>query len=224
VRLAQSVYILRPVETRSSRPHGSEFTEESEPETPRPGPDALVQEHAAHSPARRVDVQEEARSVVIAEEADDDKTPPHGHRVSYGSSPDLEVHSEELLSDPLPRFDDLTPSEPLPRQLSFRRPLPAYDHRNDPTIVLPRRTSSRVAMLFGQLAPSQLYAVIAALIVTGCAAAFMIGAAIMSFLQSAPQPTVRPRASIVAPSAVAAPSVNSIDAPVTLTDLPVVEE
>ncbi len=177
-----------------------------------------------HSPPRRVDVQEEARSVVIAEEVDDDKTPPHGYRAAFSSSPDLEVHSEELLSDPLPRFDDLTPSDPLPKKFNFSRPLPSYDHRNDPTIVLPRRTPSRAAALFGQLAPSQLYAVIAALIVTGCAAAFIIGAAITSFLQSAPQHVVRPTASAVVRSAVAAPSIDSADAPVTITDLPVVDE
>lgn len=204
---------------RSSPPPSLEFAEE---ETPRPGPDALALEHAPHSPARRVDVQEEARSVVIAEEVDEDKTPPHGYRAAFSSSPDLEVHSEELLSEPLPRFDELTPSEPLPRKLSFPRPLPAYDHRHDPTIVLPRRVQSR--SLFGQLAPQQLYVVIAALIVTGCAAAFIIGAAITSLFQSAPAPVVRPAPSVAAPSVVAAPSIDSVDKPVTLTDLPVVEE
>jgi hypothetical protein len=225
------------VETRASRPDGSDLAEPSEPEDPTVGFDGVVREEAPHAPPRRVEVQEEARSVVLADEVDDDKTPPRGHRSPFGSSPDLEVHSEEdLLSEPLPRFDDLTPSEPLPKRLDSVRPLPAYDHRNDPTIVLQRRPPSSGAGLIAQLAPQQFYVIVVALIVTGCAAAFIIGAAITSLFKSRPQPVAQPPVSVPVsvlvpvpvpvpvPSVVAAPSVDSVDTPVTLTDLPVDEE
>ncbi len=207
---------------RSSRPRGKGFRGATAPEA---GPDALAVEESAHAPARRADVREEARSVVIAEEVDDDKTPPHGYRRTFGSSPSLEVHSEEELpSEPLPRFDELTPSEPLPRQIRLARPLPAYDHRNAPTIVLPRRAPSRLPALFAQLAPQQLYVVVAALIVTACATAFIIGAAVTSLFSSTPAPAEQTVRSVIAPSAVAAPSSKTVDEPVTLTDLPVVED
>ena len=210
---------------RSSRPDGLELDIESGGDDRASDLETPAREHPAHAPARRASVREEARSVVIAAEVDDDKTPPRAVRPMFGSSPDLEIHQEEdLLSDPLPRFDELTPSDPLPKKLAIARRLPTYDHRHDPTIVLARRSPRPAFALPVQLAPHQLYVVVAAAIVTACAAAFIIGAAIVSLFQSVPAPVAQPSPSVESPPVRAAQSIDSVDVPVTLTDLPIVQE
>ena len=132
----------------------------------------------------------------MADEVDDDRTPPRG------------------VSAPLSGVDHPVPRPP--------RSLPTYDRRNDPTIVLPRRAVFRRSRRI-MLAPRQLVAVVVACVVTVCAGAFMLGAAISSAWQErATTAEPEPAHGVTLPEVtVPAPEAESGDKPLTLSDLPV---
>lgn len=173
----------------------------------------LAQRTDAHEPARRVAIDEGGlESVVIADVSEEDETQPRVPLsvLARSSAPDLEFHEEDPLdSRPMPVFES-------------RRALPTYDHRHDATIVLPRRGPRAGLGPVSRLAPHHLYGLIVALVITGCAAAFMIGAALTSLVRGSAHAAAPPAPSVSASAGLigSARAVDNED-PVTLTDLPV---